>query len=88
LADRALSTRSIWPLKPLSHLAGVLLGKMSLDSLYGLRGGLPKLCNSFGYPDSAGIAGARRGRMDKLLFFLGSTPSAGDPARWLHGGGF
>jgi hypothetical protein len=39
----------------LSILAGVLLGKTSLNSLYGLLGACRKLCHSFGYPDSADI---------------------------------
>jgi len=36
-------------------LAGVLLGKTSLNSLYGLLDGCRKLCHSFGHPDSADI---------------------------------
>jgi hypothetical protein len=39
-------------------LAGVLLGKTSLNSLYGLQAvGCRKLCHSFGYPDSARMSG-------------------------------
>jgi hypothetical protein len=34
-------------------MAGVLLGKTSLDSLYGLMGGLLQTVPQFGNPDSA-----------------------------------
>jgi hypothetical protein len=37
-------------------LAGVLLGKASLDWLYGQTGGLPQLLHGFGDTDSAGPA--------------------------------
>jgi hypothetical protein len=49
-----LSTRSIGLTKTLLPLAGVLLGKTSLNSLYGLMGGQPQTVPQFGYPDSAG----------------------------------
>jgi len=47
LANPALSTRSIGPAQPLCPLAGVLLGKTSLNSLYGLMGWLPQTVSQF-----------------------------------------
>jgi hypothetical protein len=43
----SLSYRSIELAQTLSALAGVLLGKARLDSLYGLMGGLPQTVPQF-----------------------------------------
>jgi hypothetical protein len=51
----SLSARSIVLTQTLLLLAGVLLGKASLDWLYGLTGELPQAVPQFGDPDSAGI---------------------------------
>ena len=56
LEEFSLSARSIAPTETLLPLAGVLLGKTSLNSLYGLMGGLPQTVPQFGCPDSAGCA--------------------------------
>jgi hypothetical protein len=48
-----LSNRSIELTESLCTLAGVLLGKTSLNWLYGLMGWLPQTVPRFGYPDSA-----------------------------------
>jgi len=47
LADHALRWRSIGLTETLLALAGVLLGKTSLDWLYGLIGGLPQTVPQF-----------------------------------------
>jgi hypothetical protein len=47
LADIALSSRSIFAAGDVTPLAGVLLGKTSLNSLYGLLGGLPQTVPQF-----------------------------------------
>jgi hypothetical protein len=62
LADRTLeefsvSYRSIDPTETLLPLAGVLLGKTSLDWLYGRIGELPQTVSQFWRPDSAGYLG-------------------------------
>jgi hypothetical protein len=78
LEEFFLSRRSIGLTKPLSALAGVLLGKTSLNSLYGLMGGLPQTANQFGYPDSAGRQGlvARLGRKSWLPVLVASLATA------------
>jgi len=53
LEELSLSYRSIDPTETLLPLAGVLLGKTSLDWLYGRIGELPQLWRS----DSAGYLG-------------------------------
>jgi hypothetical protein len=50
----------------ISRLAGVLLGKPNLDSLYGQQGELPRTVPQLGDPDSARARGLRRRRMNKI----------------------
>jgi hypothetical protein len=47
LAGHALSSRSMDHGADVTALAGVLLGKTSLNSLYGLLGGLPQTVPQF-----------------------------------------
>jgi hypothetical protein len=54
LADHALRWRSIVLAHTLLFLAGVLLGKTSLDWLYGLRGGLPQAVRQLAIPTRPG----------------------------------
>jgi hypothetical protein len=51
-------------------VAGVLLGKASLNSLYGQTGDPPRTVRGFGDADWAGTLGLRRRRMDKIVVFL------------------
>src|SRR5215218_1013908 len=75
----SLSARSIGLTETLLLLAGVLLGKASLDWLYGLTGELPQTVPQFGDPDSAGIRGLRRRRMNKIVVFLEFLASCRPP---------
>src|SRR4029078_10543201 len=65
----SLSGRSIGLTETLLLLAGVLLCNLSLDWLSGLTGELPQTVPQFGDPDSAGIRGLRRRRMNKIVAF-------------------
>jgi hypothetical protein len=57
LEEFSVSYRSIDPTETLLPLAGVLLGKTSLDWLYGRIGELPQTVSQFWRPDSAGYLG-------------------------------
>jgi hypothetical protein len=51
------------------RLAGVLLGKTSLDWLYGLMNGRRELCHSFAHADSADSRAGDAAEMIKSLVF-------------------
>jgi hypothetical protein len=51
------------------EMAGVLLGKARLNSLYGLNGGRRAMCRGLAGADLAGIAGLRRRRTNKIVVF-------------------
>jgi hypothetical protein len=53
LEQFSLSGRSNGPARMFSPVAGVLLGKTRLNSIYGALGGLPQTVPPFGYADSA-----------------------------------
>jgi hypothetical protein len=72
----------------LPPVAGVLLGKTSLNSLYGLMGEPPQPVSQFGGADSAGILGLRRRRMDKIVVFLRFNASCRPPGGLAPRGGF
>jgi hypothetical protein len=55
LEQSSLSYRSIGLTETLLPLAGVLLGKTSLDWLYGRIGELPQTVSRFWRSDSAGV---------------------------------
>jgi len=63
MADHALRYRSIRLTETLLPLAGVLLGKTSLDWLYGLMGGLPQTVPQFWRCRFGRDASLRRRRM-------------------------
>jgi hypothetical protein len=75
-------------------LAGVLLGKTSLNSLYGLMGGLPQTANQFGYPDSAGGQGlaagpgCQSGERNKIVVLPKLNARCRSAGGWHRGGGF
>jgi hypothetical protein len=88
LEESSLSNRSIAPLEMPRLVAGVLLGKTSPNSLYGLKGGHPRIATRFRFSDSAGFAACDSAERIKLLFCVSLTPASGHPAGWLRGGGF
>src|SRR6185437_11567043 len=57
LEEFSVSSRSIGPSETHWPLAGVLLGKTSLNSLYGLKGGLPRTATRFRLSGQVGLAG-------------------------------
>src|SRR6202035_1514201 len=66
----SLSGRSIGLTRASSPLAGVLLGKTSLNSLYGLMGGPPQTVPQFWLSRFGRYPGLRRRRMIKIVVFL------------------
>src|SRR5271170_3388971 len=62
-------------------LAGVLLGKTSLNSLYGLTGGLPQTVPQFWRSRFGRYQGLRRRRMNKIVVFCGFNASCRPPGR-------
>jgi hypothetical protein len=86
--DFSLSNCSIAPLDMPWRVAGVLLGKTSLNSLYGLKGGHPRIATRFRFSDSAGFSVCDGAERIELLFCVSSTPVPGHLAGWLRGGGF
>jgi hypothetical protein len=88
LEESSVSNRSIARLGMPRPVAGVLLGKTSLNSLYGLKGGHPRIATRFRFSDSAGFAACDSAERIKLLFCVSLTPAPGHPAGWLRGGGF
>src|ERR1700741_2346486 len=68
-------------------MAGVLLGKTSFNSLYGLQGGLPQPSARCWRPDSARMNGSRPRRMYKIVVFLEFNARSRPPAglAWWRG---
>jgi hypothetical protein len=56
LPDHALSSRNMSSGGDVRRLAGVLLGKTSLNSLYGLLGGLPQSVPQFAAANYATVS--------------------------------
>jgi hypothetical protein len=67
------------------RLAGVLLGKTSFNSLYGLMGELPANCATVLAMLIRPVSRLAYRRMNKIVVFLGFTPAAGDPPAWPRG---
>jgi hypothetical protein len=87
LEKPSLSNRSMAQGAMRSPLAGVLLGKTSLNSLYGLKGGHPRTATRSQFIDTAPFATSDSAERIKLLFCLSVTPAHGHPASWFRGGG-
>jgi hypothetical protein len=65
-------------------LAGVLLGKMTIDSVYGHEGEPSRTVPQLAVPIRPATQGlATAPKRTKLLFFWSLAPARVDPPRWL-----